>query len=847
MDSFEKLRILLIDDKEEDFLIIRTLLAESAIELPNLDWADSYESGLAALSDPCYDACLLDYTLGERSGLDLLSEARRRGAQAAVIFLAPHDGAHSCEEALATGAADFLAKDELNARAIRRSIRYAVERRKAELELARYRENLAELVKLRTEELQAMNLKLRMQVDERLAIDMALRRSEEKYRSLVNSSLDLTFTVDADDTITSLNPAFERATGWKTAEWIGRDCNLLIHPEDRQPQQECRRRILKGEALPPGEARIVVKSGGFRVFEFQCAPLYSAESIIGLIGTARDITDRKRAEEKIVQQNSFLRTVLESLSHPFYVVDAKDFSVVLANNAAIPGYLPRGVKCHSMFHRTDQPCSDKEHDCPLEEIRKTGKPLITEHIHYDHEGRARHVEVHGYPILDETGEVSQIIEYCLDISDRKEIEEKLRNAHDDLEMRVRRRTEELANANLSLMIEIAERKRAEEAQRLNEKRLEALLNLSQVPWTSEKEIAHYVLEQELKLTRSETGAIGFLDEEEKVVNWCAWLSAHAPLAGARTEEAGTWADAIKYRQPVVANEISDLEAAGKGLPFSLAPFRRFMSISVCDGERATAVTVVAKKAGSYDQSDLRQLTLLMDGMWKLIERERSIKALKDTENLAGIGRALSSVAHDMKTPLVAIGGFAKQVQRHLGPADPHWVKTEIILKETERLEKMVEDMLDFSKPVELRKSFEHIGPILAESVAVTKPLADAKAIELKIEAFGPIPALPLDPMRIKRVLINLLTNAIEASPKGQPVRIVHRRLGKDLVVDVSDKGAGIPCEIRKDIFSPFFTTRKGGTGLGLPIVKKVVEAHNGGIEVLNSPCGTTFRLRLPAC
>ncbi len=131
------------------------------------------------------------------------------------------------------------------------------------------------------------------------------------------------------------------------------------------------------------------------------------------------------------------------------------------------------------------------------------------------------------------------------------------------------------------------------------------------------------------------------------------------------------------------------------------------------GERITAVAVVANKSDDYDQSDLRQLTLLMDGMWKLIQRERSIKALKDAENLAGIGRALSGVAHDMKTPLIAIGGFAKQVQRHISKTHPDWGKMEIVLSETERLEKMVEDMLDFSKPLHLREvaggDRRHIG------------------------------------------------------------------------------------------------------------------------------------------
>jgi signal transduction histidine kinase/PAS domain-containing protein len=565
-----------------------------------------------------------------------------------------------------------------------------------------------------------------------------------------------------------------------------------------------------------------------------------------IISIPAEETTRLDIEDK----NTFLRTMLESLSHPFYIVDAKDHRVLLANRAAMPPDLQGEVKCHTVFHGSDTPCSGSGHLCPLEQIRKTGKPVITEHMHFDAEGKAGNVEVHGYPIVNQKGEVCRIIAYCLDASDRKRIEQRLRKNQEELETRVRERTEELADANLALMVEIAERKQAEEALRLNEKRLQALLNLGQIPWSSEEQIVGYVLEQELKLTRSETGAIGFLDEDQKIVKWCSVISSPGRAGSPHyfdtpTEEAGAWGEAIKKCRPVVANEVVDTDEAAKGLPFSPMVVRRFLSIPICQGERTIAVGVVANKRGCYDQSDLIQLTLLMDGMWKLIERERSIKALKDAENLAGIGRALSSVAHDMKTPLIAIGGFAKQVQRRLNPSDPSRAKTEIILKETERLQKMVEDMLDFSKPLELRKSFEQIGPILEESVAVIKPLADAKRIELRVEAVGPIPGIPLDPMRIKRVFTNLLTNAIEASPEGQPVRIVYRRSDKYLVIDVSDKGPGIPCEIRKDIFSPFFTTRKGGTGLGLPIVKKVIEAHKGGIEVLNSPCGTTFRLRLP--
>ena len=128
---------------------------------------------------------------------------------------------------------------------------------------------------------------------------------------------------------------------------------------------------------------------------------------------------------------------------------------------------------------------------------------------------------------------------------------------------------------------------------------------------------------------------------------------------------------------------------------------------------------------------------------------------------------------------------------------------------------------------------------------MTKPLADRKKVHLQVEALEPAPPLLLDRSRIKRMFINLLTNAIEASPEGETVRIRYRRLGKDAAVNVSDEGPGIASEIRKEIFLPFFTTRTGGTGLGLPIVKKIIEAHEGSLEVLNTSRGATFRLTLP--
>jgi signal transduction histidine kinase len=111
---------------------------------------------------------------------------------------------------------------------------------------------------------------------------------------------------------------------------------------------------------------------------------------------------------------------------------------------------------------------------------------------------------------------------------------------------------------------------------------------------------------------------------------------------------------------------------------------------------------------------------------------------------------------------------------------------------------------------------------------------------------GKIPLLTCDGMRIRQMLINLLTNAIDSSPEDGLVTVQARFLGDGLVLDVVDCGAGIPRPQRPMVFDPFFTTKAHGTGLGLPIVRKIVEAHRGDLEILDNPDrGLTFRVLLP--
>ena len=124
-------------------------------------------------------------------------------------------------------------------------------------------------------------------------------------------------------------------------------------------------------------------------------------------------------ETELRHQNKFFHHVLESLTHPFYVLDANDYTIVMANSAARLGNLSAKPTCYGLTHRRETPCDGTEHICPLQEVKRTKQPVIVEHIHYDKDGNPRDMEVHAYPIFDEQGNVAQMIEYSLDITERK--------------------------------------------------------------------------------------------------------------------------------------------------------------------------------------------------------------------------------------------------------------------------------------------------------------------------------------------------------------------------------------------------------------------------------------------
>jgi len=145
----------------------------------------------------------------------------------------------------------------------------------------------------------------------------------------------------------------------------------------------------------------------------------------------RDAARRQsRSAEGLVQkQNKFFKTVLNSLEHPFCVIDVRDYTVKLANSKALPRPLPAGLTCHQLFHDLDEPCDIAERPCPIRRVKKERAAITVEHVRPGPDGKARHLEVHAHPLFDSAGTVTQVIEYSVDITERKRAQRLLAEEH----------------------------------------------------------------------------------------------------------------------------------------------------------------------------------------------------------------------------------------------------------------------------------------------------------------------------------------------------------------------------------------------------------------------------------
>ncbi len=223
----------------------------------------------------------------------------------------------------------------------------------------------------------------------------------------------------------------------------------------------------------------------------------------------------------------------------------------------------------------------------------------------------------------------------------------------------------------------------------------------------------------------------------------------------------------------------------------------------------------------------------------------SQERLLHSERFAAVGEAAAYVSHEIKNPLMVIGGLAGQVERHL--TDPaHQDKLRIIQVEVKRLESFLGDLRDFLRPVHPLKRPVNLNEIIREVQALMGPAAEDKGVTLEERLDSQLPSIEADPTQLNQVVLNLLKNAVEATGRNGGIILASGSENGQVWFSIRDTGKGMTPEVRNRIYHPFFTTKEKGTGLGLAVVNKIITDHGGAIDLKTAPeAGSTFTVRLP--
>ena len=226
--------------------------------------------------------------------------------------------------------------------------------------------------------------------------------------------------------------------------------------------------------------------------------------------------------------------------------------------------------------------------------------------------------------------------------------------------------------------------------------------------------------------------------------------------------------------------------------------------------------------------------------------ERIGSQLQVSERLAALGRVTAGVAHEVKNPLNSMRLWLEVLKANM-PVDPEPQQAVKMLdSEIDRLDRAVKTFLNFTKPLELRLEETDLRVLLEDIADAARPSITRAGVDLRLEVPTSFPHVLVDQQIIHQAVLNLIVNASEFTRPGGRITLALRRSGEFAVIAVSDTGVGIPLEDQKKIFQLFFTTRAGGTGIGLANTFRFVQLHNGRIEFDSEVGrGTTFRLELP--
>lgn len=420
---------------------------------------------------------------------------------------------------------------------------------------------------------------------------------------------------------------------------------------------------------------------------------------------------------------------------------------------------------------------------------------------------------------------------------------------------VTKQLSESALHNIQQAREISERQRAEAALLLNESRLGAMIDLYQMSGASTKNLIEFVLETGIQLTNSMIGYIAFTNRDATVLTMRAWSDPDQDECPDndipktfKVAETGLLGEAVRQGKPIITNDYQADNPQKNGYPADHVHVDRYMNIPISDGKRIVAVVGVGNKPGEYDESDVRQLTLLMEGLWQIMQRRRAEDELRESESqllqsekLAAIGELASGVAHELNQPLNHISITVQLLERMIQKenAIPTDILNElgVIRGSITRAVTIIRSMREFSR----RETSEAAPVDVRQAISSALMMFGAQLRTHNIELIVEQPDTPVIIMGsenyLSQVIVNLITNARDGldacqDDRAKLIRLEVQETTDTAVLRLSDNGRGIPERIIGSIFNPFFTTKEpgAGTGLGLSISHRIIEGFGGTIS-----------------
>jgi len=670
--------------------------------------------------------------------------------------------------------------------------------------------------------------------------EAALRASEERFRYAFDNAPGGRALTGADGRLLRVNRAFAELLGRRPEDLAEQGFESVTHPDDLAASLECTRCLLAGERESYRLEKRYLRQDASAVWcDVSTTLLRDAAGRPEVFLTEiYDLSARKEAERGMARLGQIVRrssTVAFSwLPEPGWPVD------YVSPNVRRFGYEPEQLTAG------DLPFADLIHPDDRERVAVEVER---------HAARRDAAYTQHYRLLTADGEVRWV-------EDRTWVQ--------------RGPAGEIL-AYEGLLEDVTERRLAAGALRLSEARLRALHELNQREFADEDELVRYALEQAVALTGSSYGF--YYDGLGDEVDWAefTWSAAVAPngrLAGVGSTAvaaAGRCFEPLQSGRPLVG------EGGGGAPPFAVellppgaGAIRRFMSAPVLDGERVVALGGMLDKASPYDESDLRQLQLFLDGLWRMVLRRRAEaeahrlqEHLRQAQKMEAIGRLAGGVAHDFNNLLTAIAGYAELAADELPLGSTAREDIEGILAETGRAAALTRQLLAFSRKQVLQPRVLDLNGVVGGLEKMLRRLL-GEDLRLEILLDPNLPRVMADPGQMEQVLLNLAVNSRDAMPGGGCLSIETRRclcdqsyvqehpgarLGLHASLRVRDEGAGMSPEVLERVFEPFFTTKeKGkGTGLGLATVYGIVQQSNGLIWAESQlGQGTAFEIHLPA-